>query len=72
MKLLSVTDVAGLLSVSKRTVWRLTAAGVLPPPIRVTRRVVRWRAEEIAENLAQVTSKKPRLRIGGHDEHKAG
>jgi len=41
--LLCVKEVAVLLGVSARSVWRLVAAGDLPQPIRLGKRLVRWR-----------------------------
>ena len=40
--LLNVRDVAQALGMSERTVWRLSAIGDIPPPIRIGRNV-RWR-----------------------------
>lgn len=44
--LLSVDQVAGLLQVSRRTVWRLVSAGELIPPVRL-RGNSRWRRVEL-------------------------
>lgn len=40
-------DVAELLCVSRRTVWRWTAAGRLPAPVRVGARCTRWRVSDL-------------------------
>jgi len=45
--LLRVADVAALLGTSTRSVWRYSRAGRMPPPVRLTRRTVRWRAGEL-------------------------
>lgn len=45
--LLCATGVAELLGVSERTIWRLRAAGKLPPAIRLGGNV-RWRATDVA------------------------
>jgi predicted DNA-binding transcriptional regulator AlpA len=45
--LLTAREVACWLAVSPRTVWRWTARGILPAPIRLTRRATRWRAGDI-------------------------
>lgn len=45
--LLTADDVADLLGVSKRTLWRLTAAGTLPQPIRFNRKLVRWKGAAV-------------------------
>jgi len=46
VKLLTVKDVAGLTSVSVRSIWKLTAAGQFPKPMRIGRSV-RWRAIDV-------------------------
>ena len=46
--LLSVQQRAAMLSVSKRTVWRMLSAGELIEPIRV-RGSTRWRHAEVQE-----------------------
>ena len=43
----TVKDVAELLKVSQRHVWRLRSAGKLPQPIRIGR-AVRWPRQSIA------------------------
>ena len=48
--LMTVGDVAELLSVSIRTVWRLDSAGKLPSPLRIGRSV-KWRRHEIIDWL---------------------
>jgi excisionase family DNA binding protein len=40
-------DVAELLCVSTRTVWRWAAAGRLPAPVRVGGRCTRWRVSDL-------------------------
>ena len=47
VRLLNIGEVAGLLGVHKRTVWRLCACGTLPPPIRVGPRTLRWRLSDL-------------------------
>lgn len=49
--LLTVRDVAERMRVSVRTVWRWTASGELPAPVRAGRRgrVVRWKTADIAQ-----------------------
>ncbi|MBL9162244.1 MAG: helix-turn-helix domain-containing protein [Planctomycetaceae bacterium] len=45
-RMIDVRDVATILSVSTRTVRRLTSSGVLPQPVRFGRNV-RWRLADI-------------------------
>lgn len=47
-KLLNAADVAKVLRVSERTVWRMRDAGRLIEPVRLGRSC-RWRAEELTE-----------------------
>ena len=54
--LLTVKDVAELLSVARRTVWRWTREGKMPRPVKLTRRTVRWRASAIQSYLDRLTA----------------
>ena len=58
--LLMVRDVAAMLRLSERTVWRRAAAGELPAPLRIGNSV-RWRRDEI---IAWVEAGCPRCEIG--------
>ena len=53
--LLSDLKVAELLNVSRRTVWRLSAAGMLPAPVRIAG-CVRWRYEDIRAWIRQLST----------------
>jgi excisionase family DNA binding protein len=44
--LLTALQVARMLSVSKRQVWRLTSAGILPGRVKIGK-LVRWRRDQI-------------------------
>ena len=46
--LLSVDEVAAMLNVSERTLWRLLSAGKLPQPVRFGRST-RWRTAEVRD-----------------------
>lgn len=63
-KLLTVREVARRLNIGTRTVWRWTASGELPAPVRMGKkgRVVRWPAAEIEKYLERVA---PRPRPNG-------
>ena len=50
-KLLDVRAVAERLGVSPRQVWKLTASGRLPQPVRLARSV-RWREADLAAFIA--------------------
>lgn len=48
---LKVQEVAELLGVHRRTVWRLVSSGDLPEPIRISAKVVRWRVVDLEDHL---------------------
>lgn len=47
----SVREVAELLGVNPRTIWRMAQTGDIPAPIRLSERVVRWRLSDLREHL---------------------
>jgi predicted DNA-binding transcriptional regulator AlpA len=57
-QMLTVKDVADALSISVRSVWRWTAVGKIPPPIKLGHHAARWRASDI-QQLLDATSVKP-------------
>jgi excisionase family DNA binding protein len=50
-RLLTARELATLLQISLRQLWRLRAGKELPAPIRVGRRSVRWRESDVARYL---------------------
>lgn len=56
--LLRDREVAELLAISRRSVWRLTSSGDLPRPIKLGK-AVRWRRSDIEEVIDA---------MGPHDE----
>ena len=49
-ELLRASDVAKLLSVSTRTIWRMRDAGELPQPVRLgSGNIIRWRRCDIED-----------------------
>ena len=52
--MISPARVAILLGVSPRTLWRLAATGKIPQPIRYSRKLVRWKAADIAAYVAAI------------------
>ncbi len=58
MEYLSAKQLAARLSVSVRTIWRLTAAGRLPQPVRLGRRMARWREADVQRVLDQLANGK--------------
>jgi excisionase family DNA binding protein len=51
IEMLAAKEVAALLGISVRTVWRLRARGELPQPIRYSRKLVRWRRDHLERFL---------------------
>ena len=49
-ELLTVAQVAAMLRLSERSVWRMTSTGELPRPLRFGR-AVRWRRQTILDRL---------------------
>lgn len=45
-KLINASDLAEMLGISERTIWRLIASGKLIQPIRIGKSV-RWRLEQV-------------------------
>lgn len=54
-ELFTVDDVARLLRVSRRTVFRMRARGLLPPPVRMSRRIVRWLRSDLQQYVGALT-----------------
>lgn len=50
--LITPEQLAKLLQISKRSLWRLRASGQLPAPVQL-RKSVRWRATDIEQWLAR-------------------
>ena len=51
LDLLTAREVARLLHISVKTLYRLVRAGIEPPPLRLTHKTSRWRPEDIARFL---------------------
>jgi excisionase family DNA binding protein len=54
--LMTAQQVADRLSISVRTVYRLVARGVLPPPVRFNRKLVRWKRSDIDRYIASLSA----------------
>lgn len=52
VQLLTAEEVAELLAVSPRSVWRLSDTGQIPAPVRFGGRVTRWRLIDIRNFIA--------------------
>ncbi len=60
-RMLETKQVAAMLGVSVRTVWRLVAAGQLPQPVRFNRKLVRYRVSDLTRWLEGLNA------VGEHD-----
>jgi len=49
VRTLTVKQVAELLGLHPRSVWRMSADGTLPKPIRIGTKAVRWRFSDLAD-----------------------
>ncbi len=49
--LLTVKDVAEILSIGIRTTWRMASAGKIPKPIRIGTKLTRWKASQLQAYL---------------------
>ena len=65
VELVSAEQLAKRLSVSRRTVFRLTSAGKLPQPIRLSKRTVRWDWQAVQEFLSS-NGNRPKRRGGAN------
>jgi predicted DNA-binding transcriptional regulator AlpA len=54
--LLSVRQVADVLGVHPRSVWRLAQTGDIPAPIRLSERVIRWRLTDLRDRLDEMAA----------------
>lgn len=57
-KLLTVRQVAEMLSISTREVWRRADSGDLPRPIQLGKRVRRWLRDEIEAIIEQAKQRR--------------
>ena len=54
--LLNVTEVANLLGISPRHVWRMADAGTFPRPLKVGMKLRRWPRSSVESWLAEQTA----------------
>ena len=51
LQIIRPTELAGILSVSKQTLWRMENRGELPNRVKISKRAVGWMASDIREFL---------------------
>lgn len=59
-RLLTVAEVAAMLTISKREVWRRADSGELPRPIRLGARTRRWPQDEIEAVIERAKRRRDR------------
>jgi excisionase family DNA binding protein len=62
--LLTAREVADLLGVHVRSVWRMAQAGDIPAPIRLSERVVRWRMADLEVHFDLLAGRRRRVGKG--------
>lgn len=55
---MTADEVACCLGISLRSVWRWTASGLLPPPVRMGGRRTRWLRTEVLAFAAQLRARR--------------
>jgi predicted DNA-binding transcriptional regulator AlpA len=58
--LITADAFAALLQVSKRTLFRLRAKGVLPTPVEISTNTIRWRTADVTDYLKNLRTRKAR------------
>jgi predicted DNA-binding transcriptional regulator AlpA len=71
--LLTVREVAGVLGIHVRTVWRLAAMvemgeGVFPRPVRIAKKTIRWRREDLEKYLDSLAAEAAGERSGDNQD----
>ncbi len=61
-QLLTVRDVAAVLKIHPRTVWRMSATGEIPAPLALAPKTIRWRLKDIEAHLAKLAAQAQQVR----------
>ena len=61
-QLLTVKDVAAILKVHPRTVWRMSAMGEIPAPLTLAPKTIRWRLKDIEAHVAKLAAQADQVR----------
>ena len=62
-QLLTVKDVAAMLKIHPRTVWRMSATGDIPAPLRLAAKTIRWRLKDIETHVAKLAAQADQVRL---------
>ena len=61
-QLLTVRDVAAVLKVHPRTIWRMSATGEFPTPLTLAPKTIRWRLKDIEAHVAKLAAQADQVR----------
>ena len=61
-QLLTVRDVAAMLKVHPRSVWRMSAMGGIPAPLTLAPKTIRWRLKDIEAHVAELAAQADQVR----------
>ena len=61
-QLLTVKDVAAVLKIHPRSVWRMSATGEIPAPLALAPKTIRWRLKDIEAHLAKLAAQAEQVR----------
>ena len=62
-QLLTVKDVAAVLKIHPRSVWRMSATGEIPAPLALAPKTIRWRLKDIEAHLAKLAAQAEQVRL---------
>jgi predicted DNA-binding transcriptional regulator AlpA len=61
-QLLTVKDVASILKVHPRTVWRMSATGDIPAPLALAPKTIRWRLRDLEAHVSRLAAQADQVR----------
>jgi predicted DNA-binding transcriptional regulator AlpA len=61
-QLLTVRDVAAMLKIHPRTVWRMSATGEIPAPLALAPKTIRWQLRAIEAHIAKLVAQAEQVR----------
>ena len=64
LALLRLHDVQRLTGLSRSSIFRLSAAGALPAPLKIGLRAIAWRSDEVADWIALRTRARADAAVG--------
>jgi len=61
-QLLTVKDVAAMLKVHPRSVWRMSAMGEIPAPLTLGPKTIRWRLKDLEAHVGKLAAQAEEVR----------